>query len=419
MGLMTQGPFDSPKSFGPFELLEKVGRGGVATVYKARHKTSGNIVAIKIAPRMLALDPGNFERFKREFTTIRHLRHPHLVEALDFGEEKNVPYLVQEFVAGLSLENRLQRAGPVAVPEALSLILQVADGLRYLHQNDILHRDIKPGNILIDDRGQAKLGDFGLSKKLLGDSVLTRSKQAMGTLDYGAPEQFEDARSADFRCDLYSLAATLYTVLTGQFAFGVGSHMRILQRKLQNRFVPLRELLPTIPPALCEFVTRSLHCQPEFRPGSIDSSIAVLQGVRDALKTPQPAVAVGTNPPAKDSASGAERRTTVRVVVTSTAGFVPFHQHKRGSWKTIILDVSAGGLCLETTVPFPVNTVLEVMPDGGGTSYLVQVRWTKPTSGQAFILGCSFVRPLADGAFEEMRPSGPQIGVPPPSKPGD
>src|SRR5262249_3676574 len=161
-----------------------------------------------------------------EFTAVRELRHPHLVETLDFGEAGGLPYLVMEFVAGPSLEKRL-REGPLPLAEALAVFGQGAQGLQFLHQRQIGHRDIKPGNILLGEDGIVRLGDFGLLKNLAGDAVLTQSGQAMGTMEYGAPEQFEDAKSADLRCDLYSVAAALYTALTGQFPFGMGGHLKI------------------------------------------------------------------------------------------------------------------------------------------------------------------------------------------------
>src|SRR5262249_23190021 len=216
LGGGEDAPDPAPQIVGAFEILEPLGRGGMATVYKARNTETGQLVAIKIGHHFLALEPSNFERFKREFSAVHKLRHPHLVETLDFGEPRGLPYLVLEFVAGPSLEKRL-RQGPLPVAEALAVFGQVAEGMQFLHQHRIVHRDIKPGNILLGEDGVVRLGDFGLLKNLAGDAVLPQSGQAMGTMEYGAPEHFEDAKSADLRCDLYSLAAALYTAVTGQF----------------------------------------------------------------------------------------------------------------------------------------------------------------------------------------------------------
>jgi len=395
-----------PTTLGPLQILESIGRGGMASVHKARHLDTGQLVAVKIGHRFLALDPTNFERFKREFTAVRELRHPHLVETLDFGETDGVPYLVLEFVPGQNLEQRLKR-GPLPIHETLVIFSQVAEGLRFLHENQIVHRDIKPGNILLNEDGPVKLGDFGLLKNLAGDALLTRSGQAMGTMEYGAPEQFENAKGADFRCDLYSLAAALYTALTGQFPFGVGGHLKILQRKFQAQFVPPRQLLPGIPAAIDDLVARCLHPQREQRPGGIEEFIAALQEAAEAAGTsPAPVVDTTAGEDEEASAGGADRRATVRVAAALPAAFVPFHQLKRGSWNATILNVSSGGIRLQSAQPYPVATVLEVFPGGRGTGCLVQVRWVKMIGEQSHILGCAFVRPTSEEELQQLCPPG-------------
>jgi tRNA A-37 threonylcarbamoyl transferase component Bud32 len=377
------------KAFGRFELLNKLGRGATATVYKARDRSNGQIVAIKIGSRQLALETRDLARFKREFTAVSHLRHPHLVAALDLGEEHQVPYLVLEFVDGVTLEKRLED-GPMTVQEALPVIAQVADGLRFLHQNQILHRDIKPGNIFLDTIGQAKVGDFGLLKLLAtGQSAFTRSGQGMGTIAYGPPEQFEDARNTDFSCDIYSLAGTFYTALTGFYPFGVASPMRVLQRKLHNKFVPLQQLVPAAPAALDRLIARSLDASRANRPATADEFLKALMKV-----TAQVAAAATTAVPAARAAGGGgpERRTAPRVSVKTRAGFMPFHEVKRSPWNATIRDASTGGLCLQADTDCAVDTLLEVSVVGKPVSFLAQVRWVKP-AGAHYILGCAFVRP--------------------------
>jgi serine/threonine protein kinase len=391
-----------------FELLEELGQGSTATVYKARQRASGEVVAVKLGAGLLTLDQAVLERFRREFTVIRHLRHPNLVAALEIGEENQIPYLVLEYVNGPSLEKRLQEEGPMPPADALAVILQVAEGLRFLHDNQVLHRDIKPGNIYLDADGQAKLGDFGLLKMLTADHSadpsLTKSHKAMGTLEYGAPEQFEDAKRTDVRCDIYALAGTLYTAMTGLFPFGVGSQMRMLRRKFQNQVFPLGYLLPRIPGELDEFLARALHAERQQRPATMAEFIATLTRVRAAVLA-LPAPRELPRPPFRtDAGSGKERRTAVRVTVTLPVAFVPFHEHQRGTWKATIADVSEGGLCLQTRTLSPINTLLEVTDPTTGVSRLAQVRWLQKTPEQEYLLGCSFIRPLEAGEVETFLP---------------
>jgi serine/threonine protein kinase len=394
---MNQTLCDAPKSFGPFEVLEKIGRGGNATVYKARHKPSGRIAAIKVGPQFLEAGPGTLERFKREFTVIRQLRHPNIVRALGLGEDNEIPYLILEFVPGQNLEEHLKVNGHLSLEDVVTIFVQVAEGLRYLHDNNILHRDIKPSNIFLSKK-QAKLGDFGLLKSLTDDARLTRTHQGMGTMEYGAPEQFEDLKRVDRRCDLYSLAATLYTALTGKFPFGVGGQLQILRRKLQNQFVPLRLVLPTLTPALDRLVTLSLNPDPEKRPHDCGEFIAALQDFRACpVSAPSPgADEINGITPAK----GAERRVAVRFAADLTTTFVPFHQKMRGRWEASIIDISPKGVRLRTPRSVAVNSVLEVTFNKGAISGLVLVRWTQPDQDDSQIAGCLFVRDLPKAQVE-------------------
>jgi len=381
------------KSFGPYEVLREVGRGGNATVYKARNKETGEIVAVKVAPSFLDLEADSLERFKREFTSIQQLRHPSLVRALGFDTEDEVPYLVTEFVPGKNLEERLKLKEGLPCSRTGTIFLQVAEGLRYLHANHVLHRDIKPSNIFVSDDNRAKLGDFGLLKKLTESLQLTRSRQRMGTMEYGAPEQFEDAKRVDRRCDLYSLAATLYTALTGKFPFGNGSLLQVMQRKFLNQYVPLRLLLPALDPAIDRLVVSCLNPEPRHRPGDCDEFLAVLSEWRSRQGT-VPAWQEAISLPRIKAAAGAERRARLRFAVNLTATFVPFYQHVRGRWDATILDLSAGGIRLQTPRSVAVNSVLQVTLGKGTASHLVLVRWVKPGKDESQIAGCSFVHPL-------------------------
>jgi serine/threonine-protein kinase len=388
----------SRKIFGPFEVIAKIGAGGTASVYKVRHLPTGKVAALKVSPRGLKLSADAVRRFRQEFTKIRPLRHPNLVRAVGWGEHAGFTYLAMEFVPGQNLESRLSQQGALTPEEAVTIFLQVADGLRYLHENHILHRDIKPSNIFLNPANQAKLGDFGLLKSLADDGELTPSRQSMGTIEYGAPEQFEDAKRVDQRCDLYSLAASLYTALTGKFPFGHGGQMQILQRKFLKQVVPLRMLVPGLDPAVDRLVCRCLHPDVAERPDSCEEFQAVLRNYRAAPICDSPAD-IG---PDAVRVKGPDRRASVRFEVDLTATFVPFHQKTRGRWDVTIVDACAHGVRLRTPRPVAVNSVLQLTLGQVGRTELALVRWVRPDKNETQLLGCSFIQPLSSEEFKSL-----------------
>jgi eukaryotic-like serine/threonine-protein kinase len=388
----------APKIFGPFEVLGKIGRGGNADVYKVRHRASGKLAALKVISRFLKLAPEVVQRFLQEFTVIRPLRHPNIVRAVGWGEHDGYNYLAMEFVPGQNLEDRLKEKGPLSAKETVAIFLQIADGLRYLHAHQIVHRDIKPSNVFLTPANQAKLGDFGLLKNLAADTDLTQSRRSMGTVEYGAPEQFEDAKRVDERCDLYSLAATLYTAFTGKFPFGNGGQLQILQRKFLNQFVPLRLLVPGLDPTLDQFVNACLRADPAERPSRCEEFHAVLKSYR-----PQP---ISESLLVADAESrrfkGRDRRATVRFSVDLTATFVPFNQNMRGRWNAAILDASPHGVRIRAPRVVAVNSVLQLTLGSIGRMELALVRWVKPGKDDTQILGCSFIQPLSQADFKDL-----------------
>src|SRR2546423_12082350 len=215
---------DAPKpalqTIGSYDILSKIAEGGMGTVYKGRHQTTGQIVAIKIVPPSAARNPTLLKRFEREFAAARALDHPHIVKAIEFDGANATPFLVMEFVDGESLGQRIERDGRLPEDEALRLITQVSRGLYRAPRQGVIHRDVKPDNILVGRDGQAKLTDLGLVKDAAEDYNLTRTGRGLGTPHFMAPEQFKNAKNVDKRCDVYSLGATLYMMVTGQTPFG-------------------------------------------------------------------------------------------------------------------------------------------------------------------------------------------------------
>jgi serine/threonine protein kinase/formylglycine-generating enzyme required for sulfatase activity len=259
---------------GQYELLELVGKGGMGLVYKARHERLGQIVALKVLSLARVNEPRMQERFHREIQAAGKIEHPNVVRATYSDESDGVPFLVMEFVDGIDLSALLKIRGPLSVAEGCELIRMAAIGLDQIHQAGMVHRDLKPGNLMLSSDGQVKIMDLGLA--LLNEHVsmatddLTLSGQVMGTVDYMAPEQADDTHGVDFRADIYGLGATLFALLTGRPPLGGGR--RTLLKKLSllaTQTAPsLQDACPNAPVGLVEVVRKMLFRDPDQRFGS-------------------------------------------------------------------------------------------------------------------------------------------------------
>ena len=208
--------------FPQLEILELIGRGGMGAVYKARQPSLDRFVALKILLPDIGKDPTFAERFNREARALAKLNHPHIVSVYDSGHVGGLYYFVMEYVDGVNLRQAIQ-AEQISPEKALAIVPQICDALQYAHEEGVVHRDIKPENVLLDRKGRVKVADFGLAK-LLGlatpDITLTGTRQAMGTLHYMAPEQYERPQAVDHRADIYSLGVVFYELLTGKLPLG-------------------------------------------------------------------------------------------------------------------------------------------------------------------------------------------------------
>jgi hypothetical protein len=205
-----------------YEMLAELGRGGMGVVYQAQQARLDRFVAIKILPAEASRDPQFVERFSREARALAKLNHPNIITVHDFGQGGSHYYFVMEFVAGTDLRQRL-RSGRLPPAEAFRIVGQVCDALHYAHQQGIVHRDIKPGNILLDTSGRVKVADFGIAKLLTAPMpgyTLTGPFQMMGTWHYMAPEQLDNPQGLDQRADIYSLGVMFYEMLTGKLPQG-------------------------------------------------------------------------------------------------------------------------------------------------------------------------------------------------------
>jgi serine/threonine protein kinase len=266
------------QTVGNYELLEKIAEGGMGSIYKARHRTSGQIVAIKLMPAHLATNKVMLKRFEQEFRAASMLNHPNIVRALDFGDNGTTPFLVMEFVDGESLGQKLEREGPMSESEAIRLIAQVAQGLHRAHKQGLIHRDVKPDNILVTADGQAKLADLGLVKEVETDLNLTRTGRGLGTPHFMAPEQFRNAKNATVQCDIYSLGATLYQMVTGELPFRSNGPLDAWMKKIQNDLTPPRDLVPALSERVNWAILRAMSAAPEQRPGTCREFVEDLTG---------------------------------------------------------------------------------------------------------------------------------------------
>jgi serine/threonine protein kinase len=269
---------DTAKSVGNYDLLEKIAEGGMGAIYRGRHRDNGMIVAIKIMAAHLTQNPLLLKRFEQEFRAASRLDHPNIVRALDYSDNGNMPYLVMEFVEGESLGQKVERDGAMSESDSIRIIAQVAQGLHRAHKQGLVHRDVKPDNILVTPEGMAKLADLGLVKETETDLNLTKTGRGLGTPHFMAPEQFRNAKNADIRCDIYSLGATLYQMVTGDLPFRSNGPLDAWMKKIQNDLTPPRQIVPGLSERVDWAIRRAMSADPEKRPASCREFIEDLTG---------------------------------------------------------------------------------------------------------------------------------------------
>lgn len=259
-----------------YELLEKIGQGGMGAVYKARHESLKRLVAIKILASERMTDAHAVARFKEEMKAVGKLEHANIVRATDAGEADGTQYLVMEYVPGVDLSSLVRDRGPLPIADACEIASQAALALQYAHEQDLVHRDVKPSNLMLSQDGQVKLLDLGLARATepLSDdrSELTAAGQLLGTPEYMAPEQAGDVRSVDARADVYSLGATLYKLLSGKAPLDsekFPTPIAKLQALAREPIEPIRLRRADVPSPLVDLLNRMLAQKPAERISSM------------------------------------------------------------------------------------------------------------------------------------------------------
>jgi eukaryotic-like serine/threonine-protein kinase len=252
-----------------YELQELVGTGGMSSVYRAHDRLLERDVALKVLHEQYTADGDYVERFRREARSVAQLSHPNIVTVIDRGEQDGRQFIVFEYVDGENVKALVEREGPLPEREAIELALQIARALGFAHEHGLVHRDVKPQNVLLNGDGAAKVTDFGIARSLDVHGGLTQTGTVMGTSDYIAPEQARGQR-VDAQSDVYSLGAVLYELLTGDVPFPGDNFVAVAMRHINEPPPSVRERRPELSPRLDAAIRRAMAKAPRDRFASMD-----------------------------------------------------------------------------------------------------------------------------------------------------
>ncbi len=381
-----------------YEFQAPIGSGGMGTVYRALDLRDGQLVAIKVMKYKLSENPTLHQRLAREFRAASELEHPNIVRALSIENDGEISYLVYELIEGGNLGDHVEEHGRLPEDVAIRIITQIAQALQYAHGRHVIHRDVKPDNILLQADGRVKLTDFGLAKDYSAeDQELTRAASGLGTPHFMAPEQFADAKTADARCDVYSLAATLYNLLTGVLPFDAKFALAMLAMKETCNYPPASRIVPGLNERIDVAIRAALDPDADKRPASCLEFFKLLTG-RRRLKDPLAA----TPAPIRTLVSAEDnRRTSIRFPLrVGSSGVVDADIHGGDSqefWPLVVRDVSAQGIGILLARRFEpgAELAIELTLEPGRTQQ-VPARVVRVQSEHAghWIHGCEFERAL-------------------------
>jgi tRNA A-37 threonylcarbamoyl transferase component Bud32 len=341
---------------GRYRLEARIGAGGMSTVYRARDETLQRPVAIKLMHREVASDSDQLERFRREARAVAQLSHPHIVGVIDAGEDENRPYIVFEYVNGETLKERIRRLGRLPVPEAVAYSIEIARALGAAHARHIVHRDVKPQNVLIDEEGSAKVTDFGIARTM-NEEGLTADGRVLGTTDYVSPEQAL-GQPVTGQSDLYSLGIALYEMLTGEVPFRGDNQVAVAMKHVREALPDVRSRRPEVSAALAAVVETATAKHLEDRYADDAELIADLEDVL-AIETARAGTATG------------EVTSVLRTLPSGTQKRVPFVVRHRTAMAVLgaVVAVVAIGLAvwLGTRAHHGTGTVDQPPPSRGLT----------------------------------------------------
>jgi serine/threonine-protein kinase len=302
-------------------VLDRLGRGAMGKVYKARHRFMGRLVALKFITREYLARPNALPRFLREMRVVGRLDHPNIVRALDAEQIGHDPCIVMEYVPGQDLEQILNARGALPPGDVARWAMEAALGLAHAHEQGVIHRDIKPSNLLLGDDGRIRILDLGLAT-LIDDpdadlsTVKTSDGGAVGTADYMSPEQAVARDPIDARSDLYSLGCVMYHLVTGSVPFPEGSRIECMASRIKSRPVPIEERRPGVPPGLIAVIDRLMATRREDRYSTAAEVAEALRAISSSASDSPPAAPLRPVPaPAHTAASSGSISIEVPAVV--------------------------------------------------------------------------------------------------------
>lgn len=263
---------------GRYELLERIGEGGMSVVYKAKDKLLNRFVAIKILKPEFIGDHKFIDSFRRESQAAASMSHPNIVNIYDVGKEGNIHYIVMELIEGRALSDVIKEQGPMPYPQVISISKQIAAALSFAHKNHIIHRDVKPHNIMMTPNGTAKITDFGIAKAVNAATIVDSTDGIIGSVHYFSPEQARGGY-VDEKSDIYSLGIVMYEMLTGNVPFDGDNPVNIALMHINGEMTPPSELVSGIPPALEHIVMKCTDKYPVNRYASADELIEALNNL--------------------------------------------------------------------------------------------------------------------------------------------
>ncbi len=353
------------KTIGRYRIVELLGRGGMAEVYKAYQASLDRHVAMKLMHSFLAEDKDFFERFTREAKNVAALNHPNVIQIYDFDQQGDTTYMVMEYIDGGTLKDRLEKLHTegqrLPLDESIRIIKEVGAALSYAHKRGMIHRDVKPANVMIDSAGRVTLTDFGIAKIVSG-AKFTASGSILGTPSYMAPEQGL-GQPGDARADIYSLGVMLYQLVTGRLPYEADTPVAVILKHVNEQLPPPRALNPTLPQGVENIIIKALAKNPAQRYQSVDEMLAHLDDLRAASRIDLPAdstvntqAGIRADPGATVYSGGQTGQLTTGGKLGGATQLLPKEKERRPNLLLAIL----GGVVL-----FSLITVVGVLAVGG------------------------------------------------------